>query len=57
MMNENKLFQKTEEEIEVAAKAKTKEVSMEEALWKSADNYYSRLQIDTVKLASLPKQL
>ncbi len=30
-------FQKTEEDIGVAAKAKTKEVSMEEALWKSAD--------------------
>lgn len=30
-------FQKTEEDIGVAAKAKVKEVSMEEALWKSAD--------------------
>ena len=30
-------FQKTEEDLVVAAKAKTKEVSMEEALWKSAD--------------------
>lgn len=30
-------FQKTEEGIGVAAKAKMKEVSMEEALWKSAD--------------------
>lgn len=30
-------FQKIEEDISVAVKAKTKEVSMEEALWKSAD--------------------
>ena len=30
-------FQKTEEDTKVTAKAKTKEVSMEEALWKSAD--------------------
>ena len=30
-------FQKTEEDTRVAAKAKIKEVSMEEALWKSAD--------------------
>ncbi len=30
-------FQKTEEDIRVAAKTKAKEVSMEEALWKSAD--------------------
>ena len=29
--------QKTEEDISVAAKAKAKEVSMEEDLWKSAD--------------------
>lgn len=31
------IFQKTEEDIRVAAKTKAKEVSMEEALWKSAD--------------------
>ena len=30
-------FPKNEEDIEVAAKAKKKEISMEEALWKSAD--------------------
>lgn len=30
-------FQKIEEDIGVAAKAKMKEISMEEALWKSAD--------------------
>ena len=30
-------FQKTEEDTKVTAKAKTKEVSMEESLWKSAD--------------------
>ena len=30
-------LQKMEEDIGVAAKAKAKEISMEEALWKSAD--------------------
>ena len=42
-------FQKTKEDIRVAAETKTKEVSMEEVLWKSADKLRGSVETSEYK--------
>ena len=49
-------FQKVEEDIGVAAKAKMKEISMEEALWKSADKLRGSVEPSEYKHVVASKQ-